>query len=69
MAQPPAGFGTFFDPQRRRHRRCLHRWARLRVTVSSRCVDLDAPRRGQEVMLNEALNVVDGWSSRRSARS
>ncbi len=57
LAQPPAGFGTFL--QRNEDDTVdVHTGGRkLRVSVSP-AVDLDALRRGQEVMLNEALNVV-----------
>ncbi|HWJ83540.1 MAG TPA: proteasome ATPase [Nocardioides sp.] len=57
LAQPPAGFGTFL--QRNDDDTVdVHTGGRkLRVSVSPN-VDLDALHRGQEVMLNEALNVV-----------
>ncbi|NYJ01375.1 proteasome-associated ATPase [Nocardioides thalensis] len=57
LAQPPAGFGTFL--QRNDDDTVdIHTGGRkLRVSVSPN-VDLDTLRRGQEVMLNEALNVV-----------
>ncbi|WP_220793012.1 proteasome ATPase [Nocardioides stalactiti] len=57
LAQPPAGFGTFL--QRNEDDSVdIHTGGRkLRVSVSPN-VDLDQLRRGQEVMLNEALNVV-----------
>src|SRR3954449_3415405 len=57
LAQPPAGFGTFL--QRNEDDTVdVHTGGRkLRVSVSPN-VDVDTLRRGQEVMLNEALNVV-----------
>lgn len=57
LAQPPAGFGTFL--QRNDDDTVdIHTGGRkLRVSVSPN-VDVDSLRRGQEVMLNEALNVV-----------
>ncbi|HSK25490.1 MAG TPA: proteasome ATPase [Jiangellales bacterium] len=64
LAQPPAGFGVF-----------LSRWEdgsvdvftggrKLRVVVSPD-VDAEALRPGQEVMLNEALNVVEALAYER----
>ena len=57
LAQPPAGFGVFLA-------RCdddtvdvFTAGRKLRVSVSPN-VDLDSLHRGQEVLLNEALNVV-----------
>ena len=58
LAQPPAGFGTFLDPQRRRLGRRVHRRPQAAGQRQPRRSTLDALRRGQEVMLNEALNVV-----------
>ena len=57
LAQPPAGFGTFLAPQRGRLHRRVHRRPQAAGQREPR-VDLDDLRRGQEVMLNEALNVV-----------
>ena len=57
LAQPPAGFGTFLEPQRGRLDRRLHR----RPQAPRQRQPVGRPRRpdrGQEVMLNEALNVV-----------
>ncbi|MCE0445014.1 proteasome ATPase [Streptomyces tricolor] len=50
--------------QRGRHRRHLHRRTQTRVNVSP-SVELDEMRRGQEVMLNEALNVVEAMEFER----
>ncbi|GAA4821611.1 proteasome ATPase [Nocardioides caeni] len=57
LAQPPAGFGTFLQRNEDDSVDVFTGGRKLRVTVSP-AVDLDALRRGQEVMLNEALNVV-----------
>ncbi|MEZ0580516.1 proteasome ATPase [Nocardioides sp. MH1] len=57
LAQPPAGFGTFLQRNEDDSVDVHTGGRKLRVTVSPN-VDLDALRRGQEVMLNEALNVV-----------
>ena len=56
LAQPPAGFGTFW-PATRTTPSTSSPGSQLRVNVSP-SVDLDELQRGQEVMLNEALNVV-----------
>ncbi|MBS43542.1 MAG: proteasome ATPase [Nocardioides sp.] len=58
LAQPPAGFGTFLARHEDDSVDVFTGGRKLRVTVSP-AVDLDALRRGQEVMLNEALNVVE----------
>ena len=57
LAQPPAGFGTFLQRNEDDSVDVLTGGRKLRVSVSPN-VDLDQLRRGQEVMLNEALNVV-----------
>ncbi|WP_395691993.1 proteasome ATPase [Nocardioides sp.] len=57
LAQPPAGFGTFLHRNEDDSIDVFTGGRKLRVNVSP-SVDLDALRRGQEVMLNEALNVV-----------
>jgi proteasome-associated ATPase len=57
LAQPPAGFGTFLSRNEDDSIDVFTGGRKLRVNVSP-SVDLDTLRRGQEVMLNEALNVV-----------
>ena len=57
LAQPPAGFGTFLQANEDKSVDVLTGGRKLRVNVSPG-VDTDAMTRGQEVMLNEALNVV-----------
>ncbi|MSZ77343.1 MAG: proteasome ATPase, partial [Actinobacteria bacterium] len=57
LAQPPAGFGTFLQRNEDDSIDVFTGGRKLRVNVSP-SVDLDELRRGQEVMLNEALNVV-----------
>ncbi len=57
LAQPPAGFGTFLARNEDDSIDVFTGGRKLRVNVSP-AVDLDELRRGQEVMLNEALNVV-----------
>ena len=57
LAQPPAGFGTFLARNDDDSIDVFTGGRKLRVNVSP-SVDLDDLQRGQEVMLNEALNVV-----------
>jgi proteasome-associated ATPase len=57
LAQPPAGFGTFLARNEDDSIDVFTGGRKLRVNVSP-SVDLDHLFRGQEVMLNEALNVV-----------
>ena len=57
LAQPPAGFGTFLTRNEDDSIDVFTGGRKLRVNVSP-SVDLDTLVRGQEVMLNEALNVV-----------
>ncbi|MGH3509647.1 MAG: proteasome ATPase, partial [Nocardioidaceae bacterium] len=57
LAQPPAGFGTFLSRNEDDSIDVFTGGRKLRVNVSPG-VELDDLRRGQEVMLNEALNVV-----------
>jgi proteasome-associated ATPase len=57
LAQPPAGFGTFLCRNEDDSIDVFTGGRKLRVNVSP-SVDLDELVRGQEVMLNEALNVV-----------
>ncbi|VXB54795.1 proteasome ATPase [Nocardioides sp. AX2bis] len=57
LAQPPAGFGTFLSRNEDDTVDVFTGGRKLRVSVSP-AVELDELRRGQEVMLNEALNVV-----------
>ncbi|GII78156.1 proteasome-associated ATPase [Sphaerisporangium rufum] len=58
LAQPPSGFGVFLEAREDGTVEVFTGGRKLRVNVSP-AVDLDALRRGQEVMLNEALNVVE----------
>ncbi|MDQ3616833.1 MAG: proteasome ATPase [Actinomycetota bacterium] len=57
LAQPPAGFGTFLNRNEDDSIDVFTGGRKLRVNVSP-SVQLDSLQRGQEVMLNEALNVV-----------
>ena len=57
LAQPPAGFGTFLARNDDDSIDVFTGGRKLRVNVSP-SVELDSLVKGQEVMLNEALNVV-----------
>ncbi|MDQ3324561.1 MAG: proteasome ATPase [Actinomycetota bacterium] len=57
LAQPPAGYGTFINAHDDGTVDVFTGGRKMRVTVSP-TVELDELQRGQEVMLNEALNVV-----------
>jgi proteasome-associated ATPase len=57
LAQPPTGFGTFLARNDDDTVDVFTGGRKLRVTVSP-AVDIEALTKGQEVMLNEALNVV-----------
>ena len=57
LAQPPAGFGTFVQRNEDDSVDVFTGGRKLRVNVSP-AVELDSLVKGQEVMLNEALNVV-----------
>jgi proteasome-associated ATPase len=57
LAQPPTGFGTFLKRNDDDSVDVFTSGRKLRVNVSP-SVDLDTLTKGQEVMLNEALNVV-----------
>jgi proteasome-associated ATPase len=64
LAQPPAGFGVFLQANEDSTADIFTGGRKLRVNVSP-SVDLDELRRGQEVMLNEALNVVEAMEFER----
>ncbi|MEU1461847.1 proteasome ATPase [Streptomyces sp. NPDC005727] len=64
LAQPPAGFGVFLQANEDGTADIFTGGRKLRVNVSP-SVELDDLRRGQELMLNEALNVVDAMEFER----
>ncbi|WP_327291954.1 proteasome ATPase [Streptomyces sp. NBC_01198] len=64
LAQPPAGFGVFLQSNDDGTADIFTGGRKLRVNVSP-SVDLDELRRGQELMLNEALNVVEAMEFER----
>jgi len=57
LAQPPSGFGVFLERYEDDTVDIVTAGRKLRVAVSP-TVDLGELRRGQEVMLNEAMNVI-----------
>ncbi|HEY9437408.1 MAG TPA: proteasome ATPase [Streptomyces sp.] len=65
LAQPPAGFGVFLQANEDDTCDIFTGGRKLRVNVSP-SVELEDLRRGQEVMLNEALNVVDAMEFERA---
>jgi proteasome-associated ATPase len=58
LAQPPSGFGVFLEAREDGTVDIFTGGRKLRVNVSP-AIDVEELRRGQEVMLNEALNVVE----------
>ncbi|GAA4977243.1 proteasome ATPase [Yinghuangia aomiensis] len=64
LAQPPSGFGTFLSANEDGTADIFTGGRKLRVNVSPN-LDLEDLQRGQEVMLNEALNVVDAMEFER----
>ncbi|MEU2895624.1 proteasome ATPase [Streptomyces sp. NPDC006967] len=64
LAQPPAGFGVFLTANEDGTADIFTGGRKLRVNVSPG-VELEELRRGQEVMLNEALNVVEAMKYER----
>ncbi|MGV9849326.1 proteasome ATPase [Streptomyces sp. NPDC003442] len=65
LAQPPAGFGAFLQANEDGTADIFTGGRKLRVNVSP-SVELDDLKRGQEVMLNEALNVVEAMEYERA---
>lgn len=65
LAQPPAGFGVFLQANEDGTADIFTGGRKLRVNVSP-SVELEELRRGQEVMLNEALNVVEAMEYERA---
>ncbi|MDX6327429.1 MAG: proteasome-associated ATPase, partial [Nocardioidaceae bacterium] len=61
LAQPPSGFGVFLQRNEDESIDVFTGGRKLRVQVSP-SVDVEHLRKGQEVMLNEALNVVAALS-------
>ncbi|HEU4675250.1 MAG TPA: proteasome ATPase [Motilibacteraceae bacterium] len=64
LAQPPAGFGTFIQRNDDGTADIFTGGRKLRVTVSP-SIEAEELERGQEVMLNEAMNVVAAFGFER----
>jgi proteasome-associated ATPase len=58
LTQPPASYGVFLSAYEDNTADVFTNGRKLRVNVSPE-IELDAVKRGQEVILNEALNVVE----------
>ncbi|EDY44671.1 proteasome ATPase [Streptomyces sp. SPB074] len=65
LAQPPAGFGVFLAANEDGTVDIFTGGRKLRVNVSPE-IETDTLQRGQEVMLNEALNVVEAMEFERA---
>ena len=65
LAQPPSGYGVFLTGYDDGTVDVFTGGRKLRVAVSP-AVEVDALQRGQEVMLNEALNVVEALGFERA---
>ncbi|MFJ8738341.1 proteasome ATPase [Embleya sp. NPDC127516] len=64
LAQPPSGFGVFLQANEDGTADIFTGGRKLRVNVSPN-IELDELQRGQEVMLNEAMSVVDAMEFER----
>jgi len=64
LAQPPSGYGYYIGAHEDGTVDIFTGGRKLRVSVSP-SIDADELRRGQEVMLNEALNIVEAMSFER----
>ncbi|BCJ77266.1 proteasome-associated ATPase [Catellatospora sp. IY07-71] len=65
LAQPPSGYGVFLARHEDGTVDVFTGGRKLRVAVSP-SLDVDALQRGQEVLLNDALNIVDALGFERS---
>jgi proteasome-associated ATPase len=65
LAQPPSGYGAFLVKHEDGTVDVFTGGRKLRVAVSP-AIDVDQLRRGQEVLLNDALNVVDAFGFERA---
>ncbi len=65
LAQPPSGYGVFLSKHEDGTVDVFTGGRKLRVAVSP-ALDVDALRRGQEVLLNDALNIVDAFGFERT---
>src|SRR3954464_7195222 len=65
LAQPPSGYGVFLARHEDATVDIFTGGRKLRVAVSP-ALDVEALRRGQEVLLNDALNIVDAFGFERA---
>jgi len=65
LAQPPSGYGVFLARHEDGTVDVFTGGRKLRVAVSP-ALDVEALRRGQEVLLNDALNIVDAFGFERA---
>jgi proteasome-associated ATPase len=65
LAQPPSGYGVFLTRHEDGTVDVFTGGRKLRVAVSP-SLDVDELRRGQEVLLNDALNIVDAFGFERT---
>lgn len=65
LAQPPSGYGVFLTKYEDGTVDVFTGGRKLRVAVSP-AVEVDSLRRGQEVLLNDALNIVDALGFERA---
>jgi proteasome-associated ATPase len=65
LAQPPSGYGVFLSRHEDGTVDVFTGGRKLRVAVSP-ALDVEALRRGQEVLLNDALNIVDAFGFERA---
>nr|WP_240940100.1 proteasome ATPase [Planosporangium flavigriseum] len=65
LAQPPSGYGIFLDKHDDGTVDVFTGGRKLRVAVSP-ALDVEDLRRGQEVLLNDALNIVDAFGFERT---
>jgi proteasome-associated ATPase len=65
LAQPPSGYGVFLARHEDGTVDVFTGGRKLRVAVSP-ALDVDGLRRGQEVLLNDALNIVDAFGFERA---
>src|SRR3982750_879599 len=65
LGQPPSGYGVFLERHEDGTVDVFTGGRKLRVAVSP-ALDVEALRRGQEVLLNDALNIVDAFGFERA---
>ena len=66
LAQPPSGYGVFLARHEDGTVDVFTGGRKLRVAVSPHAIETEELRRGQEVLLNDALNIVDALGFERA---